>query len=202
MKYLVALLFLLLFLVLISSAASATEWGGIIGVYPDGSAQFCGVTDTPRAWTFYVIQKFSLGSSGSRFRVELSPGFTGTLLSVTAPGAEIEGDVLYDASVIYTDGCRTGSFVVLELNTMLYGTSPDCSWVRTASYLPAGSLDSYNCKDRGLVTEWAGTHIDPQLGVACPDLYPPEHLPPGCHPGPPPLATEQRTWGAVKALYR
>jgi hypothetical protein len=183
--------------------ALASAQGGVVGVYADPASGYCLVTDTPGQKTLYVMHKFTVGSVSSHFRVELSAGFTGALTSWSAPGGTLEGDLLTGATVTY-DECTAGSFIILELQFMMFGTSDECSWVRIAAD-PAsvdGMVDVYNCELQRTPAAWTGTHVQHDPFLFCPDLTVEDHTPPSCLPFTPPLAVESATWGAVKALYR
>ena len=182
---------------LVPSAVSAD----VVGVYADPTG-YCLLLDTPGPKTLYVLQKFTLGSVASRFRVELSPGFTGSLVSTS--GGIVEGDLMSGATVTYPD-CQSGTVEVLDLQFMMLGTSTECSWVRIAPHplSPDGLVDVYSCDMQRNGADWQGTHVQHSIFLFCPDLFEGEnHNPPSCTPFTPPLATEAATWGRVKALYR
>lgn len=177
---------------------------GVVGVYADQTGQYCLLVDIPATKTLYVMQRFSVGSTASRFRVEYSPGFTGVLASVSAPYGTMVGDPLTGVTVTY-DNCLIGDISALELQFMMLGTSEECSWIRTAAHPLSidGMIDVYDCISGRAPAVWQGTHVQQDGNRLCPDLYPGDgHLFPPCNPYTPPLATEGATWGAVKSLYR
>jgi len=190
-------------LILVLPAAASGYWGGVIGVYSDPAAIDCMVSDTPGLRTVYAIQKFNLGSTSSRFRIELSPGFTGTLAAVSSPYS-ISGDPLTGMTVDYNGACLLGSYGIVDLQFLFFGTSPECSWIRAAPHPLSvdGKLDTYDCAFARHPADWAGTHVQYNLWGWCPDYSEGEGHGPRCLPYTPPLAVEPSTWGAVKALYR
>lgn len=177
-----------------------------VGVFADPSGNFCIVEDRPGPQTLYVLQKFTLGSTATRFQIEFSPGFAGTLLSVSVPNGTMVGDPMTGVTVNY-GSCLSGTVAVLNLHLMLTGTSPECSWVRvTAHPLSVDDMpDSYDCSGVRAPEDWRGTHIQPPIGPwfhLCPDLAGFGHSGYGCKPTSEPLPVEASTWGSVKALYR
>ena len=201
MKYLLSVLALL-----IPSVSSAQFGGGAVGVYPDLTTAYCSIHDVPGPRTFYVVHRITFGSIGSRFRIEHSSGFTGTLLSSSSPFANVSGDPMTGVTVIYDGTCQPGNFHILTVNYMLYGGSPDCSWVRTAAHSEStsGSVEVWDCNFQLLTADWEGTHVDPGYGgPECPnDIDYEEHTHFCCPYSEPVLSTRSATWGAVKALYR
>lgn len=168
-----------------------------VGVYADPDIHdFCSVRDVPGPRTLYVSHIFTPGSIGSRFRIEYSSGFTGTLLSFSSPFANVSGDPLTGITVTYDGGCYPGSVHILTLNFMLFGTSPNCSWVRTADVAVT------DCALSHWAGHWEGTHVTLGGGASCPnDIDHEEHVH-HCRPYSPPLPAAASTWGSVKALYR
>ena len=202
MKYLACFL-----LILLLPAAVFAQWGGgVIGVYTSHYSGTCLAFDVPGPMTLYVIQRSVIDASGSRFRIELSPGFTGVLVSVTSPFSGVDGDPLTGVTVTYDGACMINRVEVLELHFMMLGTSAECSWVRTAPHPLSvdGKLDTYNCAHTRLPAEWGGTHVymDFPFPPFCPDETFPDVLDYACRPIQDPLPTASATWGAVKALYR
>lgn len=200
------LLLCLLALMLPSTALAQTGpgWGGDIGVYPDEYASHCLVLDrTPGVQTLHVVH-LTTGSNGSRFRIEFSPGFTGTLLSIEAMIGSMSGDPNAGLIVNYGE-CMAQIVDVLQMQVMMYGTGPECAWVRIAPYPGSadGMIDTYGCDSQRAPAQWKGTHIQHELFSYCPDSTTEEvHTLPACQPYSPPLAVDSATWGAVKALYR
>ncbi|HET6348255.1 MAG TPA: hypothetical protein VFH88_04150 [Candidatus Krumholzibacteria bacterium] len=199
MKYLLWPLLILL----VPTIAMALE-GGILGVYADQTAD-CLVFDTPGVKTLYVINRFSTGSTKSQFRIEFSPGFTGSIVSYAASAGSVSGDPLTGLNVNY-GSCLAGEIEVLQVQVMLTGTSAECSWVRIMPVATSvdGDVDTYDCVSARHAAMWAGTHIQHTFPPFCPDLagsgghtsyY-------GCQPTDEPLAVNTSTWGMVKSLYR
>ena len=199
MRFLLRVSFLLL---LLTTAPAARA--DVIGVFADLTASYCQVTDTPGSKTLYVMHKYTLGSTGSRFRIELSDGFTGTLVSAPSPYSNVTGDPLTGVTINYDNTCITGSEEILELHFLFFGTSPECSWVRAAAHpLSAdGQLDAYDCAFARVPAGWGGTHVQSNPNIWCPDRGGGPDAPYYCWPYTPPLPTASATWGAVKALYR
>ena len=196
--------FLLFLMLLVPVSGSAGEWGGgTVGVYADAVGSYCQIRDIPGTRTLYVIQKLTIGSISARFRIELSSGFTGTLVGFHSPFSAVAGDPLTDVTVTYDNTCLTGSIEILSLQFLLIGTSQECSWVRVAAHPGSvdGQIDTYNCALARAPAEWGGIHVQSDPLRWCPDAGNPEFMF-YCRPYTPPLPVEPSTWGAVKALYR
>lgn len=184
---------------------ASAQSGGVIGIYADFTG-YCLVIDRPGPVTLYVLQKFTTGATGSRFRLEFSPGFMGVLTSVSTPMGNYTGDPTTGLTLSY-GSCLAGTLEILEVHLMLTGTSPECSWVRVAAHPSSvdGFPDTYDCIAVRRGTAWTGTHIQHRNDIffSCPDLNTGEnHNPPSCTPYTPTVAVDASTWGAVKALYK
>jgi hypothetical protein len=184
--------------------ATADVWGGgAIGVYADEVGGYCQIRDIPGTRTLYVIHKFTIGSINARFRVELSSGFTGTLVAFGSPFSAVSGDPLIDVTVTYDNTCLPGSFEILSLQFLMIGTSEECSWVRVAPHRGSadGQIETFNCGLERAPAEWGGTHVQSAPTLWCPDSGSPDFMS-YCRPYTPPTPVGSSTWGAVKAFYR
>jgi hypothetical protein len=192
MKYLLAIAALLA----LPQLATADQ----VGLFSEPTAYSCTVLDVPGPSTLYVVHRFSRGTNGSRFRIEPSTGFTGTLLSVSSEYTIVSGDPLNGITMSY-DPCMSGSIVVLSLTFMLDGTASPCSWLRTAAHplSPDGEIDVFNCPSGRSPGDWGGVHVIQGYGF-CYDLSADPDFP--CKPADPPVPVAPSTWGAVKSLYR
>lgn len=196
MKYLLCLVCLLV---------PSTSFAQIntLGVYTVPVGLSCYARDTPGPHTLYVIMANTAGVTGARFRIETSSGFTGILLSSSSPWSNVTGDPVTGATVTF-DSCQPGDFLVMTLNFMFVGGSPDCSWIRTAKHpaFTATGPEVYDCQYGWVPAYWEGTHVSNTFPTSCPnDIHYEEHTH-FCRPYSPTVAAEGSTWGAVKALYR
>jgi len=163
-------LFLLISLLLISSVAMADH----IGIYRDATGASCSL-DAGFTFSTAVVHKFSLGATGSRFKVTFPAGSTFFALDTPYSGT---GDFQHDYEIAY-GSCMTGSFVVgsivaillpgilavLPPDTFTHADVVDCSFNYVAASTGAAYVGSTNT-DCG------------------------------------PVAAEPTTWGSLKALYR
>ncbi|HKW12856.1 MAG TPA: hypothetical protein VJS69_00070 [Candidatus Krumholzibacteria bacterium] len=211
MKYLLSIL--LLVVALFPCAVAADPIKPVIGVYTLsylGDPPQCLMEHRAGLVTLWVVQDLSLETKAVRFKVETSPGFTGFLVSWSAPNGTTVGNPYTGITVTYNQ-CIPGSVVtVLEMTWMMSGIEADCSYIRTAADPSSvdGFLDLYDCAGNRKAAEWAGTHIQ-TLGypngfpfVLCSDLAGVGHTGYGCRPVEQPVPVDESTWGAVKALYR
>jgi hypothetical protein len=191
------------------SNVAATQ--SYIGVFTSSYSDQCLMAPQAGAVTFYVVQQLNTGTTAVRFRIDTSPGFTGALMSFSAPQGTVTGDQ-YGSFTVNYGSCIYGSVVtVLELHYFFSTPSPTCSFIRTAAHplAPDGMLDAYDCDGVRHAADWAGTHIqnmfpapDGYPFTLCPDLAGAGHTGYGCKPVLEPLPVAESTWGAVKALYR
>ena len=149
-----------------------------LGVYSDGSGASCALAPGFTS-TATVLHKFTLGTRGSSFGLELPAGsvFFGFSTAFSPPLPPEAGTITLDYGT-----CLQGSFVVGTIVAIL---EPGTLWVR-----PGGGLANVMVTDCDLVEKAAtcgGAYVGPNLGYC-----------PSCET----VATEQTTWGAVKSLYR
>ena len=174
---------LAIFIVVIC-ALSSPACAGWISIYSDVTLSSCALSDAaPGLVNIYVADFGWDGSTGSRFRIVASPGFTGTWLAETSPFTTI-GTSPTDFSVGYAN-CMVGHFVILTMTYQMFGTST-CS---TLSIAPAVGFPEVYCTYCMGLTPCYGfdsLHVNCQEGNRCNN----------------PVAVESMTWGKVKALYR
>jgi hypothetical protein len=175
------LLTLVVGLGLCASAASAA----VIGVFGENQGLTCYLVPTPGLVNIYILEKYSVGSLASEFKVDDQSGMTHIADVTTSPFLTI-GDYRTGISVAYTD-CVVGDFVIATM-TYFYSGTP----VLTCS----NHLD--------IVED--PTPAPPVLGVVdCGYNLLPAHGEglslggPAC--GACQFAVKTGTWGSVKALY-
>ncbi|HET6347971.1 MAG TPA: hypothetical protein VFH88_02710 [Candidatus Krumholzibacteria bacterium] len=153
---------------------SGTAMADYINVYTDASGNSC-VLASGFTSTATVIEKFSLGTTGSHFKIEFPAGTifygfntsfvpTGVLTSdlSLAYGQCLVGDIPLGAIVA---DLAPGLIYVLPPDTFSVITSTDCNFVDHTAY---------------------GWHAYVDMEGPCAE----------------PLAATPSTWGSVKALYR
>jgi hypothetical protein len=180
---------------------------GRMAIYVDEAAPNCDLTDdVPGAATLYVVHELCPGSSGSRFKLEASPGFTCTLISEIHPYPATIGDAFSGVSITY-GGCPAPIYVLLILNYQCYGTSSQCSYVRVVAHpdSPDHRIEVWDCQQppNRMIAKPGGVHVNRYLAPSpfmCPDGDEGDIL--GCNPIPSWVATDATTWGHVKALYQ
>jgi hypothetical protein len=146
-----------------------------IGVYSDASGSSCLVGSGFQS-NVTVIHRSLLGATGSRFKITLPAGSAFFAFNTSYVPV---GNMQTDLSLGYGD-CLTGSFVI--------GTIVANLTSGTISVLPADTFVSIiytDCTFAELPATGGNAYVAPATG--------------NCNE---PLATEQSTWGQVKALYR
>jgi hypothetical protein len=170
------MLLLLVSLLLISNAASADH----IGVYSDASGASCSLGNAnvfnPTAT---VIQKFTTGATGSRFKVNFPSGTM--FFGFNTPYVPV-GTLTVDLSVGYGQ-CLSGSIVLGTINA-IYGAG-------TGQVLPA---DLQQCI---IYTNCLFAEIPATGGSFAVGGFSNCNGNSGCT-----VAVEPSTWGNVKSLYR
>ena len=157
---------------MIASAAMADH----IGIYPDATGSSCNLLPgfSPNAT---IIEKFSIGTTGSRFKVDLSLCPGSTVFGFNTPWVPV-GNVTSDLSLAY-GSCQTGSVV---LGTLVAVWAPGA-----VSIVPAelfANIIYTNCSFAELPATGGHASINGD-GHGC-DFD----------------AVQAKTWGGVKALYR
>ena len=170
----------------VPATAHSTE---AIQIAADEQGLNCMLSDAPpRVVDVYVLVRSLVGVTAASFRVWQSPGFTGQLSGVTVSDASYFwlGDVESGVDVAFA-ACLTGQVPVARLTYVVLGTSESCSY-----------LDVLAKVDDEMGTPWL---LDCAFMVTPPAVWALAiNWVNGC--GICPNATQQTTWGAVKALYR
>jgi hypothetical protein len=163
-------LLLMVAALMISSVAMANHFG----VYVDGTGSSCELGAAGFNSTATVCEKFSIGSTGCRFKVTLPPGsnffsFSTTLVPI--------GVLTSDLSLGYGQ-CLNGTIPLGQIVAVL---APGTMTVSAADGFP--NIIYTDCS----FGEYPGTGGNAYVAGTGP-----------CGE----IATEQSTWGSVKALYR
>ena len=162
---------------------------GTIGPFSDAAGTNCLLEDhSPGTLNVYVVHTTVPGGATAVQFAVTATGFTGTFLSATpAPGFLYLGDAS-DYSVAF-GGCYIGTFLVATFQYQGYGTSENCSSlnVSPAPTSPApGQVVSISCDCCVDVLSTNPLVVNStQECLACTAN-----------------ATEESSWGRVKALYR
>jgi len=164
-------LLLAISILLIASTAIADH----IGIYRDSSGQSCRL-DPGYSTNGTIIHKFSLGATGSTFRVDLSHAPGSTFIAFHSPFVPI-GDLPTGISIGYGGRCTTGNIVVGTIEAML---SP--GYLEVAPKIGFTVIEYTDCA--GMYSATGGRAFIGDDGDCVT------------------VATEQSTWGHVKALYR
>jgi hypothetical protein len=167
-------------LLILSPHRAAADY---ISVYSDDSGSSCLLGSAGFTSTATVIHSFSLGATGSRFRLELPAG-SSFFAFTPSPWRSftLTGSILSGASITYGE-CLTGANPLGTITAILtQGTLcvrpadgslnimvSDCAFVETAATGGA----AYVASNGPCYEAWQGI-----------------------------VATDQKTWGAVKSLYR
>lgn len=153
----------------------------------------------PGLRSVYVIHAFNAGAFASRFRVSLGSGATMSYVSETHAFATTLGDTQSGMTVCY--GACVENTLVATMTYMSYASDDNCSKVLVLPHPSAETVEIIDCYGVPRVATVRDLNILAPGGICgCPTA----HGFPGtaqyfdCVP----LPVENKTWGAVKALFR
>ena len=181
------LLFTAAFVTLTGGIAAAQDSPGNITLFADPAANSCSITDQAEGpFTVYVIHVNMSGFAWSDFRVTESSGFLATYVSETVETLNHVGDFRSGINVAY-GSCVDGPLLLGTITYEGHGTSQPCSYLDVVPWRFPW-VDTQDCNFQSFAA--------PPLGKLCVNPQP-GLCEPWCS-----VATEQTTWGGVKALYR
>jgi len=162
-----------------------------LGIYADAAGTSC-YKPAPYAFpptlnNLYVVHKLNPGSQAAQFKVLDASGMFLSSAAVTPPYLLI-GTLTAGASVAYTS-CVVGDHVVATLGYFFFGTVNPCgkvSIVPDPAHVPATDIVTVDCGFNEKIATGGSAYFGPDTCGDCGE----------------PNATEARTWGTIKALYR
>ena len=181
---------LMMTFVLALSATTAFAQAGNIGVFSDVNGTDCNLADTaPGLLSFYAVNVNAVGSTACQFAAVLPSCWTGSgasWLSDTGVWPVTIGNSQGGVSVGYGQ-CLSGSIQALTINVFAQGGAPACCQVTVSAdpNLPSGQIELVDCGG-GLeqVGSVGGTLTINSDGTCDCDV-----------------ATQESTWGTLKAIY-
>ena len=173
---------------LLLTRESQAQVPGNITIFGDQGATECSLVDSPGGTlTLYVFHTGFSGMLSSDFRVQESSGFHASYVSESIDVPIHDGDFRSGIFLGYGE-CLGGSILLGTVTYATHGQSEDCSYLDVVE---------------GQIYPWPATEScffedspAPSLGK----LYVNPNS--SCHPWCVVVATEETTWGKVKALYR
>ena len=180
------------FIIICMSSLAFGQNMGSIGLFADDLGTNCNISDTTPGTNFmhvYVVHVGTDGSTASQFKVEPTAGVAGTMNKVghSSPFMPI-GDPLTGISIAYQN-CRGGTFMILDITFMAFGTTAACEMF---SIIPdpaatSGMVEITDCSNPILTLYFTrGGQARVNSDGSC-----------DCN-----VATKQTSWGGIKALYR
>lgn len=188
-------------LLLLGPAVLNAQIESSIVVWGNPDDPLCEIADVPGERTVYVVHRFNPGMNAARFKIESGPGITMTYVSEVHYFASTVGNTQDGISVCYGT-CTLGNQLIASITYLAYGTSSQCSRVHVVPHPSAQTVEAIKCNGvatrtyvEDLVISHAGTG-----GCGCGDTHGFAGTAQvfGCLP----VAVENTTWGAIKALYR
>jgi hypothetical protein len=172
-----------LLLALLALLAPCNALSDHVGVYADitGDSYSCmAAWSPPGPAVVYVIHKFSLGTVGSRWKVNSPAALSYVSNSTTNT---VVGDPASDVTVAY-GACLNGSISVMTLTYVWSGEPILCGMFEIAAVPGLPTVLTLDCSFAGQPATGGRLGVDSRGYYCCP------------------TATEAATWGKVKALYR
>ena len=178
---------LLTLAVLLLAVPVLAQQGGSIGIFANMYGSQCDYLDMSGLFDIYVVHMFTPGSTGSQFRVDVSPGVTMTLLQTNYMTGIYIGDPFTGIQIAY-GSCLSSPIVLIDFLYWNHGTSEPCSYFQIAAD-PAGvspGIYSVDCGIPGNIVPATGGRliVNPQAGCYC-------NVP-----------AEDTSWGQIKSLYQ
>ncbi len=179
-----------LMLTLALTMCSGVAMADHIGIYGDQSGSGCVLTlaGLPNMTSAYIVHKYSAGSTASQFKVTDASSLTAA--NQVTPFLML-GTWNTDLSLAY-GSCLSGDILLMTLNFFYFGQPTTCA--NTLEIVPAptaavpGAISIVDCATP------SGNLYTANGGRA----FTVEGCPSGCGE----IATAEKTWGGVKALYR
>lgn len=171
-------------------AGSAAGQGSPPVLYPATGSGGCVLVDTGGQATVQINLDALLAfpTRAAKFNTAASPGFTGTIVAFEfAPGILGLGNPT-DGFLVEYQECLQSSMPLVTLTYQLFGTSASCGTISVVPYPGEQSIIVGDCDGQSIATHSLGPIIV-NPGDGCSSQ-------PWCA-----LATQQSTWGRVKALY-
>ncbi len=157
-----------------------------LGLYADQTGLNCQVTDTVAGIKrVYVVHTNSNGATGSEFLVDTSTSTMSLIVASVPAGMLSIGNSDTGISIAYQE-CKLGTFLVLTLTFDNFGTTAPCSRLRLLEDPTAFPPQRIYADCGSLPHAFPGGQAIVNVDGTCP-----------CN-----VATEQTTWGTIKALYR
>ena len=178
--------FVLTAMLLVVAATPALAQEGL-GLFADNTGLSCSVTDLVDGAIkrVYVVHVNSVGASGSEFLVDTSASTMSLFVAAVPAGMLSIGASDTGISIAYQE-CRIGTFLVLTLTFDAFGTTAPCSYLRMLPDPTAASPVRIWNDCVSIPHDFPGGVAIVNADGTCP-----------CN-----VATEETTWGTIKALYR
>jgi hypothetical protein len=180
---------------LLCAGTSSAQTGGLVGLYSDAYWSDCNLSAAADVMaTVYVVHSSASQANGLQFRV-ISNWDNFTVANVVYGGNVAVGDLFTGVSVTY-GACRALPYLVATLTFVPLDTPPSCSILRVIGD-PAsetGQVEVIDCSFQKLTAY--GSYLCVNTSPPCCTIGGPD---PGCEL---PVATDETTWGEIKALYR
>lgn len=171
-----------------------------VSPFPGGDYCVMGNDQGPGLRTAFVGLAFNIGASAARFKLMSGPGVTMTYVSESTPYAS-SGDT-QDGIAICFNTCLVGPVTIATVTYMSHATDERCSELRVVPHPEAETVEVATCDGATVAAYSIDMIIIPPSTPPCPcpavRLYPGTPMPFDCST----VATENTTWGRVKALYR
>jgi hypothetical protein len=183
------LLVITVVMMLSASMAFAQMGAGEVGIYADLAGTNCQMSDVaPGLCTYYVVHVWSPGATAVQYSAPQPACLLASYLSDTAQFPVTIGSSQTGVAIGY-GACLASPITTLFINYFCQGLTGTCCEypVLPDPNVPSGTIEVVDC-DQALLTDVVG--LPGMVNGTIEDC--------NCDPT---LATEESTWGKVKAIY-
>ena len=180
-------------LALLTWGSQSSAQPGAVVVSSDPGLWDCGIPDAGEGLAqYFVLHILTAGSTGVSFSAPLPSCHTGAWLSDTPAFPSAVGDSQTGVTITW-GACLAAPIVILTMNVMTKGTTPDCCLFCVRPATGKSSVEARDCALAWLPSMGQPNLINYTAGacVSCSHLG-------NCDD---PLPVEPSTWGMLKALY-
>ena len=173
--------------VIMLCAGMAFAQPGFIGIFADPGGTSCNLVDlVPGLTPYYIVHVWTPGATASQFAAPMPPCMVGAIwLSDTPVYPVTIGNSQIGVAIGY-GACIPGPNHILTINYFVNGLTPPCCYYYVVEdpNVPSGEIEIVDCTS----TLWLQTARDAGIINSNPSC--------NCN-----IATDDATWGKVKALY-
>jgi hypothetical protein len=157
---------------------------GSIDIFSDVGLTDCNIV-APPAGVFPVwIAQTNVGGGVTAVQFKLNTPATITSVGEIPSFQLTLGNTTTGVSISYS-ACKTGTFLLLQINYLAQGPTAACEWITVAPEPSDPGIQFIDCNDNTIFLPSAGeARVNPDISCTC-------NVP-----------VQETTWGGIKALYQ